>query len=269
MTYRSKTVVFYVAVFALFALIVGKQLSTILPAGVASQIGHNSESLCFALLVCAMIQFLRPARLSAAQRWGVSAAIAVGCIAVGWLLVLSDLPSNVATLNEPIIAAGVLALYLQLERPLRWPSAYAAAVLAFIVVLFDTELVLNQAESLVLILLAPIGLDVMDRMVLAGRAYDVPIRRHLWCAALVVFALAMMALAPWAREDLSGALRLGIDYAHRAAEAYWGWLLVHLYFSYWLGRRYSERWVPARRSASRGEVGARHPKPTPGPIAGQ
>lgn len=269
MSYRSKTVVFYVAVFALLALIVGKQLSTVLPGSVASQIGHNSESLCFALLVCAMIQFLRPASLSTSRRWSVSAAIAIGCIGIGWLLVLSDLPSSVATLNEPIIAGGVLALFLQLRRPLRWPWAYAAAVLVFIVALFDTALVLDQAESLVLILLAPVGLDVMDRMVLEGRRYDVAIRRHVWCAGLIVFALTMMALAPWARDDLAGGLRLGIDYAHRAAEAYWGWLLVHLYFSYWLGRRYADRRVPEGWPTSREEISARHSKPMDGPTARQ
>lgn len=51
-------------------------------------------------------------------------------------------------------------------------------------------------------------------------------------------AIALVPVASWAREDLHSGLRLTIDYMQRAAEGHWGWLLVHGYFSYWLGSRW-------------------------------
>ena len=35
---------------------------------------------------------------------------------------------------------------------------------------------------------------------------------------------------------LSGPFENTIDYAHRANEAYWGYLIITIYFSYWLGK---------------------------------
>ena len=128
------------------------------------------------------------------------------------------------------------------------------AVLAGIVIFFDTTLVLDQAESLVPLALAPLALDVFDRTILEPDRPDRPLLRAVWMAGLVVFALAAMALAPWARDDLEGFVPLGIDYAQRAAEAYWGWLLLHVFFAYWLTRKRDRSGASAAASAPTADV---------------
>ena len=232
---------FYGATSLLLLAIVTKQLDTVLPHGLATQIGHNSESLTFALLVCATIQYVRPAALRSPHPWRLPLAVFAGCMVLAVALLELPVPGSLHTLNEPVLAAGVLALYVQLRRPLWFAPLLSLGVLAVVVLLYDTQFVLDQLESLVPLMLAPIGLDVLDRSLLDRRHPDTPRSRLVWCAILVAIGLGAMLLAPGAREDLSGSLNLGIDYAHRASESYWGLLLVHGYFSYWLASRWRSR----------------------------
>ncbi|WP_370618058.1 hypothetical protein [Mumia sp. Pv 4-285] len=228
-------------------ILVTKVHAMALPSGIASQIGHNSEALAFALLVCAEIQFFRPWALGRRLAWlwtvlgaGILFAAAYGLLQTGWT-------SSVVTLNEPIVGAGFVLLYIMIPRPFRFAPLVSLAILAFIVIFFDTAFVLDQAESLVPFLIAPLALDVFDRTILEPDQPDRPVLRVVWIGVLAVVGLAFMASAPWAREDLEGWFRYGIDYGQRASEAYWGWILVHAYFAYVLGRL----WHPASgRTAS-------------------
>lgn len=233
-TPRTRAAIFYVAVSALLLLIMTKHLADLLPARLASQIGHNSESLLYALLVCATIQVVRSHRPPTSRSWLVATVFAAACLALAAGLNASDLPSSVVTLNEPLVAAGLTALYVNLPRPVRWPWAWSGVVLVLVVVFFDTQVVLDQAESLVPLMIAPIALDVVDRALLEPDQPDRPGRRLAWCGCLVGVALFAMVVASAVRPDLSGAFDYGVDYAQRAAEAYWGWLLIHVYLGFWL-----------------------------------
>ena len=233
---RARSAVFYVVMAVGLVVLVTKAQKQFLPEGLATQIGHNSEALLFAILVSAEIQALRVLRGTARLAFvGVGAVVLV---VLGVLLLNSDLIPTLVTLNEPLIGSGMVLVYLALPRSPVTGVVSALLVLAVIIVFFDTAVVLDQAESLVPLLLAGLALDVFDRTILQPDRPDTPGLRLAWMAALLVVVIALMPAAHWAREDLHGPLRYGIDYAQRAAEAYWGWLLVHLFFSYWLGSRW-------------------------------
>lgn len=104
-----------------------------------------------------------------------------------------------------------------------------------IVVLFDTSFVLEQAESLVPLVLAGPAIDIF----FPGLLNDEPVggrRLQLaWMLGLCVLAVALMPLSEWARTSLSGSLQDVIDYLQRAAEGYWGWIFVYAFFAFWLG----------------------------------
>lgn len=215
------------------ALIVTGAHATFLPSGLASQIGHNSEALALALLVAALIHVYRRRGRGA---W--CAVVGLVLVVAGLLLQRADLPTSVVTLNEALVGAGLIAWYLLLPRSPVVGVVTSAAILLAVVVFFDTTFVLDQAESLVPAILVPLALDVFDRRLLQPWAPDNGLLRVLWIAFLCSLAVGSMLAARWARQDLSGPLKLGIDYSQRAAEAYWGWLLVHVYF---LCRRWGAR----------------------------
>lgn len=244
--YRGKTVAFYGVLILVLVLIVTHTLQLILPARLATEIGHNSESLVFAIFFCAIVQFLLP-WLSRRIRtpWPVTVPGGVLFFIAGYALWHSALPARLVTLNEPVIATGFMLLYLSPRRPLRYAPAVAVLVLAFIVIFFRTSFVLDQAESLVPAVLAPLALDVFHRTILEPSSRQRPVLRLVWTALLVLLAVGFMVTAPWARSDLDGPGSLAIDYGQRAAEAYWGWLLVHLYFGFWIGQ--ARGWPAPRR----------------------
>ena len=237
----ARTWIFFIALFVVSAMTIRHDFARFLPAALATEIGHNREALGFAILTCATIQWFRP--WAARQRRGVWIAAAFGAViyALGWLLLHSSLPSDYTTFSESFFGAGMVAWYVQPRRPLRYGPWLTLVVLLFIIIFFKTGIVLDQAEDLVMILLSPIAFDVFDRTILDRTAVDRPRLRMGWCAALVFAWLVFWRLAKVVRPDLSGPIDYGIDYAYRAAEAYWGVLLVHVYFSYWLCRSWRDR----------------------------
>ncbi len=242
MTPAVRSGIFYGACLLVCAMIIRHDFAEFLPAGLATQIGHNREALGFAILMCATIQWFRP--WAARSRYPIPIAAVYGLalwMFGWWLLNHSGFSSDYTTFSESFFAAGVLAVYVQPPRPLRWGPWLTPLVFILIVVFFNTSLVLDQSENLVMIMLGPVAFDLFDRTILDRNAKDQPRLRLAWCISLVVAWFVFWRLAGVVRPDLSGPIDYGIDYAYRCAEAYWGILLVHVYFSYWLGRAWRDR----------------------------
>lgn len=225
---------------ALVLLITGTQYA-FLPSGLAGQIGHNSEALLLALLVAAVIHLRRGLLQRGRPVPVVLLPLSVALAAAGIALAHSGWATSLVTLNESLLGAAFVTVYLCLPRSPVIACLVCIATLGLVVIFFDTDFVLDQAESLVPLILAPLALDVFDRSILQPQRPDVPWLRNLWLGVLVAAAIGSMIAARWARGDLEGPLRLGIDYSQRAAEAYWGWLLIHGYFSLWLGSHWRKR----------------------------
>jgi hypothetical protein len=232
-----RSVIFYVLTGAVLVILMTKTQQHLLPASLARQIGHNSESFLFALLVAAEIQILRPVPRGVGRLVGIVGGAAV-LFALGAFVFYSDLPATVVTLNEPLLGAGFVLLYLGLPRSRATGLAAFLVTVVFVAIFFHTGFVLDQAESLVPLAMTGLALDVFDRTILQPDAEDEPGLRALWMVILVATAIALIPAAAWARPNPEGFLRLTIDYLQRAAEAYWGWLLIHAFFSYWLGSRW-------------------------------
>jgi hypothetical protein len=113
----------------------------------------------------------------------------------------------------------------------------------------------------VMLLLGPLAFDLFDRRILDRSAPDRPGLRLGWVLSLAAAWFVLWRLAKLVRPDLSGPIDYGIDYGYRAAEAYWGILLVHVYFSYWLGRS----WLDRRPNAADPEVASRTGEALPVP----
>ncbi|MBM6402710.1 hypothetical protein JQN72_00430 [Phycicoccus sp. CSK15P-2] len=247
---RVAAVAYGLGVLALLVVVTGLHRA-ILPGGLAGQVGHNSEALAYALSAAALVQYARPAALRAASR---PAAAAVGTLVlagVGCALLLGPWPSSVVTLNESAFGVALLWPYLLLPRPLRYAPLVTLGGLLVVALLFDTRIVLDQAESIVPALLAPIALDVADRTVLEPERPDRPVLRLVWIGALLVLAVSVNLAARWARQDLAGPVDSVIDYGQRAAEAYYGWVMIHVFFGYLLPPRLrrDERSGPTEVSA--------------------
>lgn len=235
--YRGKTIVYYASLAALLLLIMTKFLGHILPSGLATSIGHNSESLLFAIGFSAIVQFLLPAmRARRWSPWYVTIPASMAFFTAGYTLLHADLPASVVTLNEPCIAIGFMLLYTSFPRPLRYAPLISVAVLAFVAIFFHTAFVTSQAESLVPLMLAPLSLDVFDRRILVPTDTSPSSLRWAWTLALLVLAIVSIIANRSIGSDLTDWFRVAINYAQRAAEAYWGWILVHLYFGLWIGR---------------------------------
>jgi hypothetical protein len=231
---RARSVGFYLLAATALLVLVTRAQRLVLPDGLATQVGHNSEAFLFAILVCAEIQLLR-GRLRTPELLMTMAAIGLLLIGAGLALRSADLGPTLTTLNEPILAAGYLLLYLCLPRSRTTAVLVAVGVTLGIALLFHTSFVLAQAESLVPLVLAGPAIDIVDPHLMDPE--HEPDRRLQvgWMLGLLVLAIMLMPTASWARAELNGPLFGAIDYLQRAAEGYWGWLLVHFYFAFWLG----------------------------------
>jgi hypothetical protein len=121
-------------------------------------------------------------------------------------------------------------LYLQLRRPLpRWlPFVLSGAVLAVVVLFGGTSLLTGVAETLGVLLLLPLAVDVFDRRLLERNPPTSPV---LACAFYVALAELMVALTLSERAGLSGDLGATIHYVHRMQESFVCLLLVLVYFA--------------------------------------
>lgn len=230
----GRSAAFYSVLTVGLIILASKSQYLVVPEGLGARIGHNSEALGFALLFCILVQFIRPWARSRTPRWvptiGVFAALMTGYFVLHFLVPVTSL----STLDEAFSGAAYVWLYMMIPSRFRSALVSSAIVLVFIILLFDTTFVLEQAESLVPLLIAPVALDVIDRTILDPAGPDRRAVRAVWILSLAAVGLTFMLAAPWAREDLHGAFRYMIDYGQRASEAYWAWILIHLYFGYLL-----------------------------------
>lgn len=228
---RNRSLVFYaVVVVALLSLVFQVQY-LILPEQLGARVGHNSESLGLVLLICLLAQYVRPwaERALRLVRTFLVFAVLVGV----YLLLHFAVPmTSLSTLDECFSGAAYIWLYMMVPRRFRVAPVWVVLILAMIVVFFDTEFVLEQAESLVPLLIAPIALDLVDKTILDPDLADRRALRIAWIAVLAAVGVMFMAAAPAARADLNSIMTLAIDYGQRASEAYWAWIMVHAYFGF-------------------------------------
>jgi hypothetical protein len=233
----TKVWAFYIACgLALFIIIQGDLLPALLPTKLAQQVGNEGEAVMFAALMAACIQWVRPWAAAKANPYLAISPVAVASIAFGIYLLYSGLPGRFATYSESFVAAGVLAWYVMIPRPFRQALWLVPIMLVIIIAGFDSTFIFKQSEDMVMILLAPIAFDVVDRTILDPDAEERPTLRMIWCIALVLAWLVFWQTADAMRPTIEGPFENAVDYAHRANEAYWGYLIITLYFSYWMGK---------------------------------
>ena len=227
---RSRTAVsalYYAVIGALLLLAITGVLGSVFPERVAKQIGENSEGLLLALGLPAWVQLVRGRLTGSRAQWPVTAAVSAALLLLGLLLIsVDDLAGRVETLNEPVFALAVLLPYVQLGRPL--PSAAVLALPVAVLLLIGsastTAFVTDLAECLAMLVLAPIGLDLVDRAVLQPGAPTAALLRRSWYAFLL---LGPTAIALAAAPDATGALR----YGERLQEAFLGVLVAEVYLA--------------------------------------
>jgi len=231
---------YYAVLVVLLVLAVTGTLRTVIPGPVGKHLAEDSEGLLLALLLSLWIQYVRPRLTGSRREWFVTGLAVVVDLALGlWLFGGAEgLPSRVFTLNETFLALAVLLPYVQLRRPLpaAVPLGLSGGVLLLVLVASRNTLITDLAETLAMLVLVPIGLDVVDRAVLDPTRWTPEVRRWSWYAFLLVvpacFALLFDAVG-------GEALR----YAVRVQEAFVGLLLIELYFTIGLARTGQRRGV--------------------------
>ncbi|PZS33631.1 MAG: hypothetical protein DLM59_06205 [Pseudonocardiales bacterium] len=245
---------FYGALLVLLAGCLVKVFPHILPKAIASRINHNSEGYVAALVLGSWIQFARARLRRSPLQWPLTLAAGAACLAIGVVMLTVHLPSQVKTLNEAFFALALLVPYVQLRRPLPAlvPLGLSAAVLVLIVVSHGAKDTTLLAETLGMLLLAPITLDSIDRGILDSSARTSLPARYLWYAFLVV-APIVFSVVQYHIGD-TGTLQVVTRYAVRVTEAFVFMLFVTLYFAVGLGRTGAGGSHDARRVP----VGAAH-----------
>jgi hypothetical protein len=244
------TATYYAALVLVLAGVLLEIFPLVLPDALAGRIGHNSEGYVLALVVAAWVQFARPRLVADRRQWGLTALAAAVLFAVGIALLLSDLPSRFRTLNEAFLALGLLIPYLQLPRPLRrsvvWTTV--AVVLVLVVAFNRTAAVTDLAESLAVLLLAPVAFDVVDRGILDPQAGTSPALRRAWYALLVAAPVCFSLLEY--QIALGGLPGEVARYCVRITEAFVCLLLVEFYFAVALRRTGRRESVAERLTAA-------------------
>ncbi len=235
---RSQTwlaVVFYAAMLLLILTVLFAPAALQLAGPIAARLARNSEGLTLAVLLAAWIQYARPRLADSPWRWPVTFAVAGGLLVTAALLLQSDLPSRFRTLNETCVAAGVLFACTQIRRVgARLAAGFSLLVLVTIVVGNQTSMVTDQAESLAMLVLMPIGLFVVDRGILDPQASTSAVLRYGWYAFLVLAPVVFTVLEYGI--GVGGPAGEATRYAVRTTEAFVSVLLLELYFAVAIGR---------------------------------
>ena len=241
---RIASIVLYGGLALVLLSILFELIGKVLPDALSVRISHNSEAYLAVLVLAAWIQFVRPRLRGTRAEWWVTGAVAVVCLLVGILLIASDLPSRWRTLNETFLALPLLVPYVQVRRPLWWgfPAALAVLTVATIFFFSNTGGVTDLAETLALIMLVPIGLDLVDRGILDPRAVTSAALRYGWYALLVVVPVAFSILEY--QVGVEGFVGRAVRYGVRVTEGFITALLIGLFFAValgWTGRKAAHR----------------------------
>lgn len=189
-----------------------------LPDGLATEIDRNSEGVALALLFAVWLHLVRP-RLGRSP-WRATGLASIGCVAGALLLLASDWTDHLRTLNEALLAAGMLLLYSAVARPLpRWaPYSIVAAVLGLNASVASTEFGRTLAEALAVAILAPVALDVVEPQLLDSDApRSPPGVRVMWYLAIAAFPVVMQGVDDSVTEGVAGTV---IRYSSRTTEAF-------------------------------------------------
>jgi len=249
-------VLYYGGLALVLALTLLQLLDEVLGKRLATHIGHNSEAYLAALVLSAWIQYVRPRLAGKRAEWPTALLVGVIMLVIGIALVQTHLPSRFRTLNEAFIALGILIPYVQARRPLSRVISYGlpGVVLLLVLVIGDRGLVRDQAESAVMLILIPIGLDLIDRGILQSDAVTSVRARWSWYAALVLIPVVFVALRKGAHVDGWAGNRM--LYSQRGLEGYIAAFFIEVYFAVflgWVGRRVT----PAHRRSGRTHATAR------------
>ena len=83
---RTRVIVFsaiyYIGLLAVLLGVLFKEWAKVVPHGIATQIGHNSEGYLVALVVPAWIQFIRPKLVGKRAEWVVTALVGLAFLGV-------------------------------------------------------------------------------------------------------------------------------------------------------------------------------------------
>ncbi|HEY2795912.1 MAG TPA: hypothetical protein VGJ28_26350 [Micromonosporaceae bacterium] len=180
--------IFYVGVVALLAGVLFKIWPDVLPKGLATRIGHNSEGYATILAVAPWIQFIRPRIAGKRYEWLITG---IGFLALAGLtaaMLAGDWASRFKTLNEGTAAAAVLIPYVQLRRPFpRWVAwTVFLVVTVATIVTSKTVATTDMAESWVMVVFAIAGFDLIDTGILNRDAVTSAVARWSYYAFLVV-----------------------------------------------------------------------------------
>ena len=247
---------YYGGLALVLALILLQLLDEVLGKRLATHIGHNSEAYLAALVLSAWIQYVRPRLAGRRAEWPTALLVGVIMLVIGIALVQTHLPSRFRTLNEAFIALGILIPYVQARRPLNRIVSYLlpGVVLLLVLVVGDRGVVRDQAESAAMLILIPIGLDLIDRGILQSDAVTSVRVRWSWYAALVLIPIVFVALRKGAHVDGWAGNRM--LYSQRGLEGYIATFFIEVYFAVflgWVGRRVT----PAHRRSGRTPAAAR------------
>jgi hypothetical protein len=230
--------IFYVVVVALLAGVLFKFWTQVLPHGVASRIGHNSEGYVAILAIAPWIQFVRPRISGKRSEWYVTALGFLAFAGLTAAMLSTDWASRFKTLNEGTAAAAVLIPYVQLRRPFpRWVAwtVFLVVTIATIVT-SKTVATTDMAESWVMVVLAVAGFDLIDTGILDPGAVTSTVARWLYYAFLVVVPIVCSLAEYHWHAGSTGAYGQTVRFMVRVDESFIFAVFTLFFFAVGLGR---------------------------------
>jgi len=222
-------IAFYGGLVLLLSLIMTHLLGAVLPSALATKVGYDSEGFFIALFLTAWIQFGLPALASSRRRWGWTVGLGVLFLIIGVVMLAVPMPGSVKTLNEGAFAVALLIPYTSVRRPLPswapWVSAVVVVFVAVVVTLQPASLVVNLAETLVALALAPVGFDLADRQILHPSRPSPRAWRAVWYLT-IVFVPTLVVLLGTADRAGPGVVAHVLHYLGRGREGFVGIVLT-------------------------------------------
>lgn len=242
-----------------------------LPAEVIDLVRRNSEAYLLMILVALDVELISagPPGTGRARRSAWLAVLAVAWVATYFLGQTLGLPQAIITLNEPLMAAVIISLYLPWSRekaspwePIRGRQLAYYAVAVALVVLGELPLagwegspamvaIVDNAETIAAAILVSLYFDLVGRWPQTA-PWTTSRWRIAWYPLLALTPVAYTLLNPVGR-DLTLAEGLGestVAWLQRTTEAFIAALGISLYFDL-------RAWALRQRPASRRVEGLR------------